>query len=250
MDWKKRLRIIEGTAEGLEYLHNDCHVRIIHRDIKPSNILLDLKYRPKIADFGLARFNIRDKGSAPHVIAGTFGYMAPEYLANGQLSDKVDVYSFGVLILEIVSGQEINKIPSDDTLDTLVTIAWKHFKEKRASRIIDPSMEIDDVNEVLRVVQIALLCTQASPIMRPDMTTVIKLLTQEKLVVPVPSKPPFVEDSFHGSERVGSIHQHHPSASSVDSCRYYDTRQENGSFHCHRPTASIDSYYDTASVLR
>ncbi|XP_059284567.1 cysteine-rich receptor-like protein kinase 46 isoform X1 [Lycium ferocissimum] len=103
LDWKKRLRIIEGTAEGLEYLHNDCQVRIIHRDIKPSNILLDSKYRPKIADFGLARFNIREKGSAPLVIAGTFGYMAPEYLAQGQLTDKVDVYSFGVLILEIVS---------------------------------------------------------------------------------------------------------------------------------------------------
>ncbi|KAJ8549897.1 hypothetical protein K7X08_033604 [Anisodus acutangulus] len=249
LDWKKRLRIIEGTAEGLEYLHNDCQVRIIHRDIKPSNILLDSKYRPKIADFGLARFNIREKGSAPLVIAGTFGYMAPEYLARGQLTDKVDVYSFGVLILEIVSGREINKFPADDTLDTLVTIAWRHFKEKRASRIIDPSMEIEDVAEVLRVVQIALLCTQESPIMRPDMTTIIKLLTQEKLEVPVPSKPPFIEDSFYGSERDGSIHWHHPSVSSVDSCRYYDTQKDNGSFHRHHPSASIDSYYDTESVL-
>ncbi|CAN4081744.1 unnamed protein product [Withania somnifera] len=249
LDWKKRLRIIEGTAEGLEYLHNDCQVLIIHRDIKPSNILLDSKYRPKIADFGLARFNIRDKGNVPLVIAGTFGYMAPEYLAQGQLTDKVDVYSFGVLILEIVSGREICKFPSDDTLDTLVTIAWKHFKEKRASRIIDPGMKIDDVDEVLRVVQIALLCTQESPIMRPDMTTIIKLLTQEKLEVPVPSKPPFVEDSFNGPERDGSIRRHHPSGSSVDSCRYYDTHQDNGSFHQHQPSASIGSYYDTESVL-
>ncbi|KAH0696729.1 hypothetical protein KY290_014126 [Solanum tuberosum] len=251
LDWKKRLKIVEGTAEGLEYLHNDCQVRIIHRDIKPSNILLDSKYRPKIADFGLARVNIREKGSAPLVIAGTFGYMAPEYLAQGQLTDKVDVYSFGVLMLEIVSGREFNKIPADDTLDTLVTIAWKHFKEKRAYRIIDPSMEIEDVNEVVRVVQIALLCTQESPIMRPDMSTIIKLLTQENLEVPVPSKPPFIDDSFYGSEQHGSIHQHHPSASSVDSCRYYDTHQDNGSFHRyrHHPSASIDSYYDTESVL-
>lgn len=112
-------------------------------------------------------------------------------------------------------------------------------------------MEIEDVDEVLRVVQIALLCTQESPIMRPDMTTIIKLLTQEKLEVPLPSKPPFIEDSFYGSERDNSIHQHHPSASSVDSCRYYDTHQDNGSFHRHRhhPSASIDSYYDTESVL-
>ncbi|XP_019223723.1 PREDICTED: putative cysteine-rich receptor-like protein kinase 43 isoform X2 [Nicotiana attenuata] len=249
LEWKKRLRIIEGTAEGLEYLHNDCQVRIIHRDIKPSNILLDSRYRPKIADFGLARFNIREKGSAPLVIAGTFGYMAPEYLAHGQLTDKVDIYSFGVLILEIVSGREINKFPADDTLDTLVTIAWRHFKEKRVSRLIDPSMEIEDVDEVLRVIQIALLCTQESPIMRPDMTTVIKLLTQKELEVPVPSKPPFIEESFHDSEQGGSLHRHHPSASSFHSCRYYDTQQDHGSFHRHHPSASIDSYYDTESVL-
>lgn len=110
-------------------------------------------------------------------------------------------------------------------------------------------MEIEDVDEVLRVIQIALLCTQESPIMRPDMTTVIKLLTQKELEVPVPSKPPFIEESFHDSEQGGSFHRRHPSASSFHSCRYYDTQQDHGSFHRHHPSASIDSYYDTESVL-
>ncbi|XP_039009380.1 putative cysteine-rich receptor-like protein kinase 43 [Hibiscus syriacus] len=124
LDWEKRHKIIMGTAEGLEYLHKGCEVRIIHRDIKASNILLDLKFRPKIADFGLARLCLRDTDKfhlVNNTVAGTFGYMAPEYIAKGRLTEKVDVYSFGVLMLEIISGVKNTKIESNNNLETLVT---------------------------------------------------------------------------------------------------------------------------------
>ncbi|XP_052195000.1 cysteine-rich receptor-like protein kinase 46 [Diospyros lotus] len=120
LDWKKRLGIIKGIAEGLEFLHKDAQVQIVHRDIKASNILLDTKYRPKIADFGLATFQSKDQIFSNTPIAGTLGYMAPEYLSHGRLTEKVDVYSYGVLVLEIVSGVQNNKYDSENTLGTLV----------------------------------------------------------------------------------------------------------------------------------
>ncbi|KAL2523312.1 Cysteine-rich receptor-like protein kinase 2 [Forsythia ovata] len=222
LTWKKRLVIIIGTAEGLEYLHKDCQVRIIHRDIKASNILLDMKHRAKIADFGIARLNSNNEGVGSSAIAGTFGYMAPEYLAQGRLTDKVDVYSYGVLLLEIISGVQNNKFQSDDSLDTLVTISWKHFKRNTVTQIIDSSIGNENTDEVQRVVQIALLCTQESPDMRPTMTQVLELLTQKDVVLPVPSKPPFTEESLIDSYLLGAYHTHDRSAS-VDSSIYYDT---------------------------
>ncbi|KAL0364184.1 UNVERIFIED_CONTAM: Cysteine-rich receptor-like protein kinase [Sesamum angustifolium] len=109
LNWEKRFQIIIGTAEGLMYLHENPNTRIIHRDIKASNILLDSRLRAKIADFGLARSFQEDKSHISTAIAGTLGYMAPEYLAHGQLTEKADVYSFGVLLLEIVTGRQNNR---------------------------------------------------------------------------------------------------------------------------------------------
>ncbi|KAG4395653.1 hypothetical protein GLYMA_19G005700v4 [Glycine max] len=108
LKWKQRFEIILGTAEGLAYLHGGSEIRIIHRDIKSSNVLLDENLSPKIADFGLARCFGTDKTHLSTGIAGTLGYMAPEYLIQGQLTDKADVYSFGVLVLEIASGRKNN----------------------------------------------------------------------------------------------------------------------------------------------
>ncbi|XP_028774947.1 cysteine-rich receptor-like protein kinase 2 [Neltuma alba] len=110
LDWKQRYNIILGTARGLVYLHEEFHVRIIHRDIKTNNILLDNDLQPKIADFGLARLLPEDKTHLNTRFAGTLGYTAPEYAIHGQLSEKVDVYSYGVIILEIVSGKRNNEL--------------------------------------------------------------------------------------------------------------------------------------------
>ncbi|KAI3997681.1 hypothetical protein MKX01_040654 [Papaver californicum] len=216
LDWKKRIGIIKGTADGLAYLHEDCQIVIVHRDIKASNILLDLRFRPKIADFGLARFCADDTGNPKGiVIAGTFGYMSPEYLTHGKLTEKVDVYSYGVIVLEIVTGIQSNHFTADESLETLVTWTWKHYKTNKLSNIIDESIELVEnqvEEEVKRVVQVGLLCTQEAAALRPTMKEVIQMLRQTDQPLPEPSKPPFFDETFGSAKNVnflyGSSHGH------------------------------------------
>ncbi|KAK6928366.1 Gnk2-homologous domain [Dillenia turbinata] len=192
LDWKKRSAIIVGIAEGLEYLHKQLH--IIHRDIKASNILLDMRYKPKIADFGLASFCSSEENPVALAIAGTFGYMAPEYLAHGRLTEKVDVYGFGVLVLEIVSGLQNNKFVSEDSFSTLVTATWKHYREDTILEIIDRSMDVEDLDEITRAIHVGLLCTQELPLLRPTMPMVLRMLTRKTEHLPTPSKPAFFDE--------------------------------------------------------
>ncbi|PIN04178.1 Activin A type IB receptor, serine/threonine protein kinase [Handroanthus impetiginosus] len=128
LNWEKRFKIIIGIVEGLVYLHENTKTRIIHRDIKASNILLDFRLRAKIADFGLARSFQEDKSHISTAIAGTLGYMAPEYLAHGRLTEKADVYSLGVLLLEIVTGSQNNRTKASNYTDSIVIFTWKKFQ--------------------------------------------------------------------------------------------------------------------------
>ncbi|KAG7980124.1 hypothetical protein I3843_05G166000 [Carya illinoinensis] len=200
LNWEKRHEIIAGTTEGLVYLHENANIRIIHRDIKASNILLDLRLRAKIADFGLARSFQEDKSHISTAIAGTLGYMAPEYLAHGQLTEKADVYSFGVLVLEIVTGKQNNRSKNLEYSDSLVTITWKHFQSGTVERLYDPNLMLHNhhnsniKNEVLRVVHIGLLCTQEIQSLRPTMSKVLQMLTKEDEHLPAPTNPPFMDD--------------------------------------------------------
>ncbi|XP_021800960.1 cysteine-rich receptor-like protein kinase 2, partial [Prunus avium] len=189
LNWDKRYEIIVGTAEGLVHLHDNSKTRIIHRDIKASNILLDSRLRAKIADFGLARSFEEDKSHISTAIAGTLGYMAPEYLAHGQLTEKVDVYSFGVLILEIVTGRQNNRSKSAEYSDSIVTITWKHFQAGATEELYDSNLMLQNCNddvkdEILRVVQIGLLCTQESPSLRPKMSKALQMLTKKEQPLP------------------------------------------------------------------
>lgn len=200
LNWEKRYEIITGTAEGLVYLHDNSKTRIIHRDIKASNILLDSRLRAKIADFGLARSFEEDKSHISTAIAGTLGYMAPEYLAHGQLTEKADVYSFGVLIMEIITGRQNNRSKSAEYSDSLVTITWRHFQAGTAEELYDPNLMLqndtsDSVkDEILRVVQIGLLCTQEIPTLRPTMSKALQMLTKKEGNLPAPSNPPFIDE--------------------------------------------------------
>ncbi|KAL9993632.1 putative protein kinase RLK-Pelle-PERK-1 family [Helianthus debilis subsp. tardiflorus] len=106
MDWQTRMRIALGSAKGLAYLHEDCHPRIIHRDIKSANILLDHEYEAKVSDFGLAKLTTGNDTHVSTRVMGTFGYLAPEYASSGKLSEKSDVFSFGVMLLEILTGRK------------------------------------------------------------------------------------------------------------------------------------------------
>ncbi|KAK1415745.1 hypothetical protein QVD17_31531 [Tagetes erecta] len=200
LNWEKRFDIIIGTAEGLVYLHENNECRIIHRDIKASNILLDLRFRAKIADFGLARSFQDDKSHISTAIAGTLGYMAPEYLAHGQLTEKADVYSFGVLILEVVTGMENNRSKTTEYTDSLVAIAWHHFQQNKVEEIFDPNLmmhiypNINFQKEAIKVIQVGLLCTQEAPSLRPSMSSVLKMLAKDDEPLPTPSNPPFIDE--------------------------------------------------------
>lgn len=193
LSWKQRMEVILGTAEGLAYLHAGCHVRIIHRDIKSSNILLDKDYSPKIADFGLVRTFGTDRSHLTTGIAGTLGYMAPEYIVRGQLTEKADVFSFGVVILEIASGKRNNAFIEDS--GSLLQTVWKLYKEGSVGEAIDPLLKGDfPEQEAFEVLQIGLLCTQASAALRPSMAEVVELLitTSGERQIPVPHQPPFL----------------------------------------------------------
>ncbi|KAK2427940.1 Cell division control protein 2 [Trifolium repens] len=201
LNWEKRYEIIIGTAEGLVYLHENSEIRIIHRDIKASNILLDSKLRAKIADFGLARSFQEDKSHISTAIAGTLGYMAPEYLAHGQLTEKADVYSFGILLLEIVTGRQNNRSKASEYSDSLVIVAWKHFQSGTSEQLFDPNLELnnsfnsDVKNEILRVFHIGLLCIQEAASLRPTMSKTLQMLTENEVHLVAPSNPPFLDES-------------------------------------------------------
>uniref|UniRef100_A0A161ZND4 Protein kinase domain-containing protein n=1 Tax=Daucus carota subsp. sativus TaxID=79200 RepID=A0A161ZND4_DAUCS len=179
LDWERRSAICKGTARGLAYLHEEVVPPIVHRDIKASNILLDKDFIPKIGDFGLAKLFPDNISHISTRIAGTTGYLAPEYVLGGQLTKKADVYSFGVLILEIVSGRSSGKANlATGTQKLLIEWAWQLYEEDRLSEMVDPALEGCPEEELARYIKIAFFCTQATASRRPTMSQVVDMLAK------------------------------------------------------------------------
>ncbi|KAL3747480.1 hypothetical protein ACJRO7_016291 [Eucalyptus globulus] len=181
LDWPNRRKIALGSAKGLAYLHEYCHPKIIHRDIKASNILLDFKFEAKVADFGLAKFTSETNTHVSTRVMGTFGYLAPEYASSGKLTEKSDVFSYGVMLLELITGRkpvdQTHTFMDDSLVDWARPQLTRALEDGNFDSLVDPSLQNNyNHNEMARMVACAAACVRHSARRRPRMSQIVRAL--------------------------------------------------------------------------
>ncbi|KAG6752301.1 hypothetical protein POTOM_044524 [Populus tomentosa] len=184
LDWPTRKRIALGSARGLSYLHDHCDPKIIHRDVKAANILLDEEFEAVVGDFGLAKLMDYKDTHVTTAVRGTIGHIAPEYLSTGKSSEKTDVFGYGIMLLELITGQRAFDLARLANDDDVMLLDWVKglLKEKKLEMLVDPDLQNKYVEaEVEQLIQVALLCTQGSPMERPKMSDVVRMLEGDGL---------------------------------------------------------------------
>ncbi|XVE88272.1 hypothetical protein DITRI_Ditri19aG0056300 [Diplodiscus trichospermus] len=218
LDWPTRQKICLGIAKGLAFLHEESSLKIVHRDIKTTNVLLDRDLNAKISDFGLAKFDEEENTHISTRIAGTIGYMAPEYALWGYLTFKADVYSFGIVALEIVAGKNNTKYRPEQDYVCLQDWALVLQQKGNLMELVDPTLGTEfNEEEAIRMIKVALLCTNSSPALRPIMSEVVNMLEGRTHV------PELIMDTsiFCDESRFGAIR---------DQFNQMQSRKSNNSF--------------------
>ncbi|KAF2560743.1 hypothetical protein F2Q70_00015579, partial [Brassica cretica] len=194
LNWPTRFEICMGVARGLAYLHEEASIRIIHRDVKASNILLDSNLLPKVSDFGLAKLYDDKETHMSTRVAGTIGYLAPEYAMRGYLTEKTDVYAFGIVVLELVSGRKNFDVNLENEKKYLLDWAWNLHENSREVELLDHELTEFNMEEAKRMIGISLLCTHSSHFLRPPMSRVVAMLSGDVEVSDITSKPGYLTD--------------------------------------------------------
>lgn len=184
LDWPTRKRIALGSARGLSYLHDHCDPKIIHRDVKAANILLDEEFEAVVGDFGLAKLMDYKDTHVTTAVRGTIGHIAPEYLSTGKSSEKTDVFGYGIMLLELITGQRAFDLARLANDDDVMLLDWVKglLKEQKLEMLVDPDLQSNYIEaEVTQLIKVALLCTQGSPNERPKMSDVVRMLEGDGL---------------------------------------------------------------------
>ncbi|EEF32801.1 putative serine/threonine-protein kinase [Ricinus communis] len=220
--WRVRREISLGIAEGLAHIHEEIKPHIVHRDIKASNILLDQNFAPKVSDFGLSKLFADNITHISTRVAGTLGYLAPEYAISGHLTRKSDIYSFGVLLLEIVSGRTAVDFDLELGEHFLVEKAWEMYKENKLVHLVDPMLNGNNLieEEAIRFLKVALLCVQEKCGLRPKLSKAVKMMRGEINISSIEiSKPGLINDFMN--VKIGERRQSSQSITTICSPQLY-----------------------------